>query len=151
MGTDRWLTGTCLHRLGNLQDMVDIYPYQIKTLDDMQKYKGRGMVQFTGRSGKSHWTNMAIKRLMEDLAHRPIEDMILSEGTVYGARYYCVEPIGGHWMDMEVWCLDTFGATSSIWHETKNLTPEPLQRWYMNNRKFWFREQKDRDWFILKW
>ena len=133
--------------------MADLYPYQIKILDDMQKYKGRGMVQITtGRNaGKSHWTNVAIKRLMEDLAQRPIEDMCLSEGTVYGSRYYCVEPVGGNWLDMEVWCLDTFGHTSSIWHETKNLTPEPLQRWYMNNRKFWFKDKKDRDWFILRW
>ncbi len=93
----------------------------------------------------------AYQRILDDIQQRPVEELIYSEGTVYGSRYYCVQPVGGNWLDMEVWCLDTFGETGSLWNETKNLTPQPLQRWYMNNRKFWFKEQKDRDWFILKW
>jgi hypothetical protein len=24
-------------------------------------------------------------------------------------------------------------------------------RWYMNNRKFWFKTEKDRNWFMLRW
>jgi hypothetical protein len=90
-------------------------------------------------------------RLWNDVYTRPIEDLILSEGTVYGSRYYTVEPVGGAWPEMELWCHETFGPTGSIWSETKNLTPGPLQRWYSNNRKFWFREEKDRLVFVLKW
>ena len=97
------------------------------------------------------FSQQALYRMMFDIQNRPIEDLVLSEGTVYGSRYYCIEPIGGNWMDMELWCLDTFGETGSIWSETKDLTPTPCKRWYMNNRKFWFKEQKDRDWFILRW
>lgn len=93
----------------------------------------------------------AYSRLIDDIQQRPVEALICSEGKVYGHRYYTVQPEGGSWLDMETWCLDTFGETGSLWHETKNLTPQPLQRWYMNNRKFWFKEQKDRDWFILRW
>lgn len=26
----------------------------------------------------------------------------------------------------------------------------PDQRWYANNAKFWFRNPKDRDWFVLR-
>jgi hypothetical protein len=92
----------------------------------------------------------AYKRLFDDIYQRPVEDLILSEGTVYGARYYCVHPVGGSWMEMEVWCLDTFGDPGSkMWGEDK--APEPALRWYMNNRKFWFRTEKDRNWFIVRW
>jgi hypothetical protein len=135
-----------------MSESAELEPWQQRALESITQYKGRGLVQITGRNtGKSHWTNVAIKRLMDDLNSQPISDLILSEGTVYGSRYYCIEPMGGNWLDMEVWCTRTFGETGSIWQETKNLTPEPHKRWYMNNRKFWFKDIKDRDWFILRW
>jgi len=138
--------------MGTLQNMAELYPWQQRALEAMVKYKGRGMVQVTGRNaGKSHLSSQAFQRLWEDIHQRPIEDLVLTEGTVYGARYYCVEPVGGTWMEMEHWCFETYGETGSLWKETKNLTPEPLQRWYMNNRKFWFRDEKDRTMFILRW
>lgn len=102
-------------------------------------------------TGKSYWSGQAIDRLMKDLMSQPVEDLIPSQGTVYGSRYHCIEPIGGNWLEMETWCYETFGETGSIWQETKNLTPEPHKRWYANNRKFWFRNEKDRDWFVIKW
>lgn len=130
-----------------MSESAELEPWQQRALDQY-KYKGRGVVQITGRnSGKSHWTNQAIKRLMDDLTNQPISDLVLSEGTVYGARYYCVEPVGGNWIDMETWCLDTYGGPGDAWDKF----PKPEARWYMNNRKFWFREQKDRDWFIIRW
>ena len=130
-----------------MSESAELEPWQQRAL---KQFKGRGTVQITGRNaGKSHWTNVAIKRLMDDLNSRPIEDLVLSEGRVYGARYYCVEPIGGHWLDMETWCLDTFGSPGdSIWGSD---IPQPACRWYANNRKFWFRDEKDRDWFIIRW
>lgn len=108
-------------------------------------------ITMTGRNvGKSMLSQQAIDRLIRDLNRQPIEDLVLSEGRVYGARYYCVQPVGGSWLDMETWCLNTFGSCGdSMWGDEKS--PEPAQRWYMNNRKFWFRDVKDRDWFILKW
>lgn len=132
--------------------MNELEPWQQHTLDKMKTFKGRGVVQVTGRNtGKSQLSAHALKRLFDDVYNRPVEDMVLSEGTVYGSRYYCVEPVGGRWPEMELWCHETFGATGSIWQEAKNLTPEPHKRWYANNRKFWFKEVKDRDWFILRW
>lgn len=78
------------------------------------------------------------------------QDIRLSEGTVYGARYYTVEPIGGIWLEMETWCREIYGNTEgSIWSELK--APKPAQRWYMNNRKFWFRDEADRTLFVMKW
>lgn len=127
-----------------------MYAWQQEFFEKMTKFKGRGVVQITGRNaGKSYWTSQAIQRLMDDIAKRPIEDLVLSEGTVYGSRYYCVEPIGGSWLEMESWCLDYFGTNGSAWDKDK--APEPNARWYMNDRRFWFREEKDRTMFILKW
>lgn len=77
--------------------------------------------------------------------------MLLGHGTVYGSRYYTVAPHQANvsWRDMEQWCLDTFGEnTGSIWAET---TPDPGERWYVNNSKFWFKSEADRTWFLLKW
>jgi hypothetical protein len=80
--------------------------------------------------------------------------MMLSEGTVFGEKYYTVdpdikayEPFWYHqdWHDMENWCKKTFGDTpkDGVW--------TPSSRWYMNNRKFWFKEEADRIMFILRW
>jgi hypothetical protein len=126
-------------------------PWQKEVLTKMAQYKGRGLMQVTGRNtGKSSFSAQAFQRLWDDLHRRPIEDLKLSEGTVYGKRYYCVEPVGGNWMDMEVWCMDTFGGPGDkIWGEEK--APEPSRRWYMNNRKFWFYDELDRMVFVLKW
>ncbi len=128
-----------------------MYPWQIDLLDKMTKYKGRGMIQITGRQiGKSNFSAQAMQRMMQDLFDRPIEDIKLSEGKVYGARYYTAEPIGGNWLEMEAWCYETFGNdTTPIWGAEK--APEPSQRWYKNNRKFWFRNEADRTMFVLKW
>jgi hypothetical protein len=129
-----------------------LHQWQLDLLDKMTNRNGKELkISMGGRNiGKSHWTNMAIDRLMRDLNSHPISDLVLSEGTVYGSRYYCVEPYGGSWMDMELWCMEAFGtASGSIWGE--NPAPEPAMRWYMNNRKFWFRDEADQLMFVMKW
>ena len=85
--------------------------------------------------------------------------LVYDQGTVYGKRYYTVAPVwepsrngfyNQTWHDMMEWCIQTFGpSTSKIWGE--NPIPEPMERWYANNAKFWFRDQRDRDWFTLRW
>ena len=68
-------------------------------------------------------------------------------GTICGQEYLSVAPMNaeGMWSDMMAWMIKTFGPTpfDSIW------TPD--QRWHVNNAKFWFRDAKDRDWFVLRW
>jgi hypothetical protein len=133
---------------------MNLQPWQEDVLIKMKQYKGKGVLQITGRqTGKSQWSAQAIDRLMADLLLQPVTDLMLSEGRVYGARYYCVEPVGGNWRAMEDWCIQTCGeSTGSIWAEEVNkTTPMPGERWYANNRKFWFREEKDRTMFVLKW
>ena len=70
-----------------------------------------------------------------------------STGKVFGKEYLTVAPMNAEsmWSDMMEWTVTTFGPTAKdgVW------TPD--QRWYANNSKFWFRDQKDRDWFVLRW
>jgi hypothetical protein len=109
------------------------------------------MIMSAGRqTGKSYFTQQAIDRLMRDLNSQPVSDLVLSEGTVYGSRYHCVEPVGGNWMEMQEWCFTQFGDSGKhIWGEFTS--PESVQRWYMNNRKFWFRDQADQLMFVMRW
>ena len=126
-----------------------MYPWQQEMLEKMYKYKGRGMIQITGRNTGKSYSAQAIKRLWEDIAWSPLQNIVLAEGTVYGSRYYTAEPIGGNWREMEAWCYEMFGnAGDAVWGEK---APEPAYRWYMNNRKFWFKEEMDRMIFVLKW
>lgn len=128
-------------------------PWQIDVLKKLQGFKpGEMAIMMSGRGvGKSTFSAQAMKRLWEDIAWSSVQNIVLAEGTVYGSRYYTAEPVGGNWHEMTTWCYEMFGDTSSIWSETKNLAPEPLKRWYVNNRKFWFRDEVDRTIFILKW
>ena len=98
------------------------------------------------------------KEMQEEIDHQSLQwlypnpELLCSEGTVYGKRYYTVQPVGMvNWQELQDWCVDKFGECSSIWQETKNLTPKPHQRWYANNRKFWFRNEQDRLLFVLRW
>ena len=73
-------------------------------------------------------------------------ELQLSEGRVYGARYLTVHPNNGsRWNEMMAWMVSTFGpsAENGVW--------TPNMRWYANNSKFWFREEKDLTMFILRW
>jgi hypothetical protein len=79
-------------------------------------------------------------------------ELELNEGRVYGARYWTVHPVfdfwvsdNAPWRDMMEWCVTTFGPTP------KDGVFTPGQRWYVNNAKFWFRNQADREWFVLRW
>jgi hypothetical protein len=75
-------------------------------------------------------------------------------GTVYGKQYYTIMPPMWEqkdWKAMMKWCEDTFGPTGSLWQESKNLTPESNKRWYANNSKFWFLDEKDLLIFVMKW
>ena len=140
----------------DIESMVDykLYPYQQAMLDKISVglKAGEMMTMSSGRQTGKSVLNAAYGRLWNDImeANTKVSDMVLSEGTVYGSRYYCVQPVGGNWIEMEAWCGQVFGEGSrALWGEKK--APEPARRWYANNRKFWFKSEKDRDWFIVMW
>lgn len=68
---------------------------------------------------------------------------------VNGQPYHQVVPEdGSHWTDMIMWCVETFGPSGTpenpgIWSID--------ERWYVNNSKFLFQEELDRDLFLLRW
>jgi hypothetical protein len=73
-------------------------------------------------------------------------NFVLDEGRVYGAKYLTVHPNNSwQWNEMMDWMVKTFGpsAVDGVW--------TPNMRWYANNAKFWFRNEKDLNWFILRW
>lgn len=81
--------------------------------------------------------------LMDTMGWHKLE---VNEGRVYGARYLTVHPSNGwHWNEMMAWMIETFGPTAhdGVW--------TPSMRWYANNAKFWFRNEKDLTMFILRW
>jgi hypothetical protein len=128
--------------------------WQMNVLNKLQGIKkGELMLTVGRRSGKSMLGSQAFQRIWDDLHARPVERLVLSEGTVYGSRYYCVEPYGGSWLEMEKWVLKTCGeSTGSICAEEKyKHAAQPGERWYGNNRKFWFRDQADQLMFVMKW
>lgn len=132
-----------------MSESAELEPWQLRALNTF-KGQGKGTIQVTGRGFGKSLAQDAYKRLFNDIYAQPVQDLILSEGTVYGARYYCVQPVGGSWLEMESWNTETFGPTEgSAWGESP--VPVPGQRWYANNRKFWFRNEKDRTWFTVRW
>jgi len=93
-----------------------MYHWQKELIKKMTQHKGKGMPIITGR--RAGFSSKAFQRLWDDLYSRPVEDIKLSEGTVYGSRYYTAEPVGGSWLEMEQWCLETFGSGEyPIWGE----------------------------------
>jgi len=97
----------------------------------------------------------AAKKLSDDIDQQVLKGMghvfdfylEYSTGRVFGHEYQTVAPMNaeGLWPDMMSWMVTTFGpsAENGVW------TPD--QRWYANNAKFWFRNAKDREWFVLRW
>lgn len=103
--------------------------------------KGELMVMTAGRqTGKSQ-----LMKLWQQIYFQEMPKLTLREGTVYGEEYYAVDCLGYIWDDLHDWCVESFGPTSKegVW--------KPHCRWYENNGAFWFREQKDRDWFVMRW
>lgn len=72
--------------------------------------------------------------------------------TWCGTDYYCVSIQIVYWVDpthtwseMQAWCLDLFGPQGDPCGD------ESSARWYYNDSKFWFREERDRTLFMLRW
>lgn len=74
--------------------------------------------------------------------------------TVFGAEYH-ITPIamGGMQYARQLdWCTENFGrSSSSDWNKEGRQPWQSGQRWYANGDYFWFREEKDKMWYLLKW
>jgi hypothetical protein len=135
---------------------MDLKPWQEKMMHDLTQGRELKLTMAGRHMGKSVLTQQAIDRLMRDLNSRPIEELVLGQSTYMDTQYYTVEPIGGNWLAMETWCVDTFGDRSNVWDITSSYPNEQLTwrergRWYANDRRFWFLNERDRTMFILRW
>ena len=97
------------------------------------------------QSGKSTMVKDWAKTLEQFVQGFRLE---LTEGTVFGQKYYCVEPQGWiwrefEWKDMVAWCEATM--------EREPDTITPNLRWYVNGGQFWFRDEADRTMFVMRW
>lgn len=121
---------------------MTINQWQLDLIERLQGYKFGEMAVFTAsrQVGKSHFM-----KLWNEVYFHEVPCIELSEGKVFGQPYYTAEPKGISWDAMEDWCKETFGPTpkTGVW--------EPLGRWYMNAERFWFRDEKDRMLFVLRW
>jgi hypothetical protein len=98
--------------------------------------------------GKSWMNATAVERLIDDLGPFKLK---LSVIEIHDESYYEVRPVGWmhkhelQWNDMITWVVDTLGPTAKdgVW--------TPGQRWYCNNARFYFKDIKDRDWFVMRW
>lgn len=90
--------------------------------------------------------------VMKSLGYYKNVEFVRSTGTVFGHPYQTVEPRNIEWQDsrrmwddMMLWMVAAFGPTAKDGVWTLD------QRWYVNNGKFWFRDEKDLAWFMLRW
>ena len=78
------------------------------------------------------------------------------QSTAYGRPYHTI-PRGKEWGTFVAqvrWCDEQFGqTTSSITHAegaSKRMSL-PNERWYTHDDHFWFRDEQDYMWFMLRW
>lgn len=69
---------------------------------------------------------------------------------VYASAYYQITPIvsAGEWDSIIEWCTNTFGPSGT---QEKPGVWSMDQRWYVNNARLLFKEEKDCQWFMLRW
>ena len=74
--------------------------------------------------------------------------------TWNGTEYHCVNVRTSYWdytenqpksKVMHEWCENLFGPQGDPWDL------ESSARWYHNDSKFWFREERSRTLFMLRW
>lgn len=123
---------------------IKIPQWQQDLVDKISANSDKITMQMARQSGKSTMINWA--KTLEQFAQG--FRLELTEGTVFGQKYYCVEPLGWIWRDfefkdMQEWCEETMGR------EPDTITPN--LRWYISGGQFWFRNEADRTMFVMRW
>ena len=93
---------------------------------------------------------MANNRWISDLSNQWIDEINVKRlETGYADNQpkwpYWVRPCNyeeKEWYDMDKWLLNIMGDNN--WHKEN-------ARWVGSNRKYWFRDEADRTFFILRW
>lgn len=125
--------------------MINMPKWQQDLLEKICTNSEKITMNMARQSGKSTMVKNWAKTLEQFTQGFRLE---LTEGTVFGQKYYCVEPQGWIWRefefkDMVAWCEETM--------EREPDTITPNLRWYVNSGQFWFRDEADRTMFVMKW
>lgn len=120
-----------------------IYDWQKDLLKQVKPGQTLNVMTAGRNVGKSQLANYA--KLWNEIYYKEMPTYTLTEGKVFDEPYYVVKLFGYNWAEVEEWCTESFGPTpkEGVW--------EPHGRWYANNAALWFREAKDRDWFVMRW
>lgn len=85
-----------------------------------------------------------------DLSGRNRKDKLtIGEDFTYDQPYWAEPDLGGDWeyrheryQEIHEWTSNTFGRHTLAWNNP---------RWSASNRRYWFKNEKDRTMFVLKW
>lgn len=84
--------------------------------------------------------------------------LLVSHDTVYGKLYNVAEFEPTHWgvgdrewIELEKWCEKNFGPHCGLMWGTEKSIHTPNGRWYMSAGRFWFRDEEDLSYFLLRW
>ncbi len=75
-----------------------------------------------------------MKLIIEEGKYTSKEGIEYISVEVDGQQYYGDYP---GWLAMIDWAVKTFGAETD--------------RWQVSNKRFWFRDKQDLEWFLLRW
>ena len=88
---------------------------------------------------------MAQARWVNDVdSFLPVKSIDTGKAVLQPKWPYWVQPLGysqAEWFDMDQWIHRTMGDND--WSQNG--------RWVGSDRKYWFRDERDRTMFILKW
>lgn len=77
------------------------------------------------------------------------DELHIGYDPTYNQPYWVQPELGGlfsrrheRYQEINDWCNQTFGASTEGWNNP---------RWSASNRKYWFKYEKDRTLFVMKW
>lgn len=127
--------------------MIKLPKYQQDLLDKVRSMPKNKVINISRQAGKSTVIANWARTLEEFAQGYKLEPSV---GTVFGQDYFCIKPVGFIWngivwTEFENWCIESFGPTpkDGVWTADA--------RWYANDGQFWFRDEKDRTMFVLRW
>ena len=138
-----------------------LHPWQEKILVDIESggftASGLSVIMSGRQTGKSMYYQ-AVNAAMEQVMNN-VPSLETSEKSYNGIDWYIVQPnMGGVfskrkliWEEMDEWCTNTMGQGITGVRKVRGDAWEADCRWLTNGGKFWFRQEKDRTMFVLRW
>lgn len=98
-----------------------------------------------GKTVTSNMPTMATRWINDVESFLPVKSLETGYADNQPKWPYWVGPYNYHeqeWYDMDEWLIDTMGYSDWLKEDA---------RWVGSDRKYWFRDERDRTMFILRW